>query len=144
MYLSVGYDNVYYKNVDHVQQNLSNKNHVGSRRRYITRPLIPLESSQTRYTLHCSWNPRNLQNSPLGTAQSEKYNTKHIQNKHLFCHSPQRRYPTRDRGTTTFRSRHEPYTVDGPWNPLRSQPQLTRACANHKQRKDWVYSARNV
>jgi hypothetical protein len=117
MYLSVGFDNVYYKNVDHVQQNLSNKNHVSSRRRYITRPLIILSS----------WNPPkpDILYTALGilpiyrtllleTAQSEKYNTKHIQNEHLFCHSPQRRYPARDRGTTTFRSRHEPYTVDGP------------------------------
>ncbi len=28
--------------------------------------LILLESAQVRYTLHCSWNPPNLQNSPLG------------------------------------------------------------------------------
>ena len=42
MYLSVGFDNVYYKNVDHVQQNLSNKNHVGSHRHYITRPIYHL------------------------------------------------------------------------------------------------------
>jgi hypothetical protein len=47
---------------------------------YNTRPLIILESVQARETLHCSWDPPNLQNSLLlETAQSEKYNTKHIQ-----------------------------------------------------------------
>ena len=79
MYLSVGFDNVYYKNVDHVQQNSSNKNHVSSRRRYITRPLIILSS----------WNPPkpDILYTALGilpiyrtllleTDQSEKYNMK--------------------------------------------------------------------
>ena len=48
--------------------------------KYNTRPLIILESAQARYTLHCSWDAPNLQNSLLlETAQSEKYNTKHIQ-----------------------------------------------------------------